>query len=210
MRKHIIFDFDGVLADSFDVFIESLIEVQPRYFAKRSKDVLENISKNIGLGTLGVAKDKFHDFTQDLRDCYVARKNKINLYHGVKDALVTMKDTGAELGIVSSNDVGLLWDILDRNGLSNHFEFVIGDVGLNRKNDTLASLDGKGVHLEESWYIGDTPHDIKSAKFANMFSAASCWGYTSRELMTKEGPDHYLDEPGQLVEIMEKIKSEQI
>lgn len=204
MKPHIVFDFDGVLADSFDVFIESLMEVQPRYFAKRSKDVLENISKNIGLGALGVAKDKFHDFTQDLRDCYVARKHRIELYHGVKEALCAMKDAGAFLGIVSSNDVKLLMDTLGRYGLSNHFEFVIGDVPLNGKNDTLAALDGKGVHLEESWYIGDTPHDIKSAKYANMLSAASCWGYTSRFLMEKESPDMCLDEPNQILNIIRK------
>lgn len=34
-----------ILADSFDVFIESLMDVQHRYFARRSKDILENISK---------------------------------------------------------------------------------------------------------------------------------------------------------------------
>lgn len=200
-NKHIVFDFDGVLADSFDVFMESLLEVQPKYFTKRSREVLVNISKNIGINNLGVKSDKFESFTQDLRDCYLARTSKIKLFPNVKETIETLTNNGNSVGIVSSNSKELVNNILEKNNITSHFEFIVGDIGLNGKDNALTSLAHNGVALEESWYIGDTPHDIKSAKHANMLSAASCWGYTSKELMEREYPDVCIHSPTDIIKL---------
>jgi hypothetical protein len=56
LPKYIAFDFYGVLADSFNVFLESLIKVLPSYFEKKYKLELIDISRNISLYTLDIEK----------------------------------------------------------------------------------------------------------------------------------------------------------
>ncbi|MBT6539618.1 MAG: HAD hydrolase-like protein [Francisellaceae bacterium] len=202
MQKYIVFDFDGVLADSFDVFLDSLIEVQPLYFEKKSKPELIDISRNIGLNTLDVEKETFIRFTKDLRDCYIAREKKIKLFGFTEKILSQISDKNIKMGIVSSNDIKLINTILKRYAVADMFEFVVGDIALNGKDKTLSRLNDIGVNLERSWYVGDTPHDIKSAKFAEMQSAAACWGYSSKSLLEKESPKICLTENMQILTLI--------
>jgi len=202
LQQYIVFDFDGVLSDSFDVFLESLIKVQPKYFTKKTKAELKNISRFVGLNALDVNADVFHDFTMDLRKAYVARAEQIGLYPNVCEMLAKLKEMDTKIGIVSSNDTSLIISILKKYNLEEDFDFIIGDINLNGKDKTLSELSQKGVALEKSWYIGDTPHDIRSAKFAGMKSVAACWGYSSNEMLLKESPDFCFSEVLQILSLI--------
>ena len=205
--KYMVFDFDGVLADSFEVFLDALINVQPKYFESKSKSELINISKNIGIDTLNVEREHFKKFTQDLRDFHIKGHERINLFKGAGNIVAEIKRRNINIGIVSFNDTNLIKRVLKRFNLDESFEFIIGDIKFNGKDRALTDLSQQGVDLENSWYIGDTPHDIKSAKSANMKSVAACWGYSSKNLLLKEFPEHCLVEISQIPKLVSTSNS---
>jgi phosphoglycolate phosphatase len=56
--------------------------------------------------------------------------------------------------------------------------------------------------VSEAYYIGDEVRDIAAAAHAGIRSIAVSWGYSDRETLAAERPDHLVDAPEELVRII--------
>ncbi|NCB43389.1 MAG: HAD family hydrolase [Clostridia bacterium] len=52
--------------------------------------------------------------------------------------------------------------------------------------------------------FGDDPNDIKASKKANVISVACLWGCNDINLLIKENPDHAIEQPFSIVELIDK------
>jgi phosphoglycolate phosphatase len=60
------------------------------------------------------------------------------------------------------------------------------------------------ISKEQSIFIGDSEVDIITAKNANLKSIGVTWGFRDRELLISHGADYIINEPNDLLTILER------
>jgi pyrophosphatase PpaX len=117
---------------------------------------------------------------------------------GIDGLLVSLKDEGRRLGIVTAKrraTVDLAFNVLP---LRHLFDTVVGgDETERHKPDPeplLLAAERLDVALETCAYVGDSPFDIRAAKAAHMYAIAVTWGgIHDRAKLEREQPDAIVD-----------------
>jgi phosphoglycolate phosphatase len=204
----LIFDFDGTLADTFWVVINTYNSMAPKYGAKTVApgDIakMQGMSYWKGFKQLGI---KWYTLPLMLREGRLRVKKVIHEappYPGLVDTLQELKEAGAEYGIVTSNNPNVVRAYLRDNDFPT-CDFIKGNQGLFTKHRAIKKM--AKAHLlkgEAVYYIGDEPRDIEAAKKAGVQSAAAAWGFASAERLKKDGPDLLLSKPEELVGLLNR------
>ena len=203
-QKLILFDFDGVVVDSLDVYegttVKCLAEIgQP--IVKNRNDYLDLYDDNFykSLVEKGVDLDAFMEASVDI----LAEVNydDMRLFDELVPVLARLH-TDNILVVISSSDSRDIDLIMKRYRISGYFEGILGsDVNLNKIKKILHAMDKFGIARENTYYVGDTIGDIKEAKAAGIKTIAVGWGWHSREKLAAVSPDYLIDYPEELLEI---------
>ncbi|MGH7733154.1 MAG: HAD family hydrolase, partial [Gemmatimonadales bacterium] len=59
-----------------------------------------------------------------------------------------------------------------------------------------------GGAAETTVYIGDSTHDMESGRAAGVRTAAVLWGPFTRADLAHTAPDHWLERPAELLELL--------
>ncbi len=145
--------------------------------------------------------NRLDDFIRNLIKYYsiYLESGKVNLYPNIVELLKILKKQGHMLGIVTGNvkEIGELK--LKKAGIDGFFEFgVFGDDSIERDNIVKIALDKaekrnfkfKG---DNAFVIGDTFHDISSAKNSNLVAIGVATGIFSKQQLKDAGADYVLD-----------------
>lgn len=208
MNKLVIFDFDGTIADSFRLAIESYQRLHIRLGLEAlAEDQFEHFrDHNVRhiLKELGVPLVKLPFLMRTARKTFYEHIHQIPLQHGLKDVLYTL-NSACRLGIVTSNASKNVNHFLRLHELEL-FEFV--------KAGGIHALFGKHVVIKkllintsishrDAIYIGDEVRDIEAARKSGLQVIAVTWGYNSKKALKQENPDYLVDNPQQLLSILE-------
>lgn len=177
MLKAVIFDFDGVIADSFSAVYS----------------IQKKIAATLGKGFRFKNHDEFKDlFTTDWRKFYIEvlgvdekdlpeagkifRKEMMKLLHdieifgGMKDVIINLH-TKYRVGIVSSNISDIVRTKLEQFEIADHVDFIVGGETGKLKPDPqplLQCIDALGAKPDEACFIGDSEDDIKTGRNAGV------------------------------------------
>jgi pyrophosphatase PpaX len=66
----------------------------------------------------------------------------------------------------------------------------------------LKALEQTGVTAPETLFVGDSTHDMRSGRAAGVVTAAALWGPYSRAQLEPTEPDLWLEESGDLLDIL--------
>lgn len=199
MIKYIVFDFDGTLANTFDLIKTIAIDEYSEY------DVDLELFKNEGakgmLKKLDIPRWKLPgmilNVTTKLRN-----SKDINLFPGIVDLLHTLKKD-YKIGILSSNSKEIINDTLKEYNIENLFEFVYSESSLFGKHVVLKRMCSKqNIDPLEVVYVGDEDRDIIAAKKVKIKIIAVTWGFNSKAKLSKEKPDYLVDLPMQIIEVI--------
>ena len=106
-------------------------------------------------------------------------------YPNVLTTLKTLKKRGYRLAIVTNKPYIFIEPILEKLGLSNFFELILGGDSLEKKKpDPMPLLyicQKLNIFPNESVMIGDSKNDILASKSANMDSIGVTYGYNYGE-----------------------------
>jgi HAD superfamily hydrolase (TIGR01549 family) len=212
----VLFDLDGTLIDSIELIRQSYEHTLRRHGREPEHDFWLS-----GLGR--PLKWQFAQFTEDEREieAMIATYRSFNLAHhdrmvqpfsGVREALETLVARGVKLGIVTSK----LRSGADR-GLSHcgfeagWFGAIVGadDVSAHKPDPApvLRALEMLASVPRRAVMVGDSPHDLASGRSAGTATAAVAWGPFSRELLLATRPDHWLETPAQIAELVPQGKT---
>jgi phosphoglycolate phosphatase len=202
MRKLLIFDFDGVVVDSLDVYegtVRSCLEKIGQHFIKTRTDFLALYEDNFyaSLAKRGVNMDAFMAAAVDI----LAQVNygDMKLYADLSPVLAKLQ-AGNILVIVSSSGSEDIHLILRLHQLQDYFQDVLGsDVHFSKKEKILQILAKYAIDKDNTYYIGDTTGDIKEARAVGIKTIAVTWGWHSREILAATRPDHLVDRPEELL-----------
>lgn len=201
MIKYIVFDFDGTLADTFDIIKTIALNEYSEY------DIDVELFKSEGargmLKKLNIPRWKLPgmilNVTSKLRN-----SKDIKLFPGMIDLLNNLK-VDYKIGIVSSSTSEIINNTLKEYNIENLFEFVYSESSLFGKHSVLKRMCSKhNIDPLEVIYVGDEDRDIIAAKKANIKTIAVTWGFNSKEKLSKENPDYLVDSPMQILEVFQE------
>jgi len=201
----IIFDFDGVLADSLYSFY-SLIKAGMKEIglSLTLKQYRNFFIGNVHQGFKSFINNKqkyisFMDFRKNNYDRYYYRKNReVKLFPGTS-SLVEKLSKKYILAIASSGRKNNIENLLDKNKIKNLFGLVLADSAFTKEGMIKEILNKFSAAPQEAIMISDTVGDVLIAKEIGLKTIAITWGFHSRKLLSSAQPDN-------IVKNMDKLK----
>ena len=213
--KAILFGFDGTLMDTNAIIIESWkhtfkeMNVRERSLEEITKTLGEPLTFTMGKlfpeADIPKAIETYRDFH---RDTFVEH---VELFDGMKELVVALKENGYKLGIVTSRKSWSTTKGLEKFGLDKYFDVVItADDTEKHKPDpepVYIALEKLGSKAEESIIIGDTRFDILCAKNAGLKSVLVDWSIAlpKEERIGENTPDYIIYEANELLALLNGI-----
>jgi phosphoglycolate phosphatase len=211
MKSLFLFDFDGVLVDSLDLYAEAVARCLERIgtpIVKNREDYLVLFDGNFyeSMMARGVDLTAFGQAAQEIlpRIDYDAMKP----FAGLIPVLEALQKEHS-LAVISSNGYRTIRAMLVRFGFAPYFMEIFGsDFLFSKKEKIDHALEKYGIPKEKAFYIGDTAGDIVEARAAGVRSVAVTWGWHDRERLVAVHPDFVIDTPEGLLSIDPAGKSD--
>jgi len=136
---------------------------------------------------------------------YERGRSQEHIVQEAVDALITAKRRGMKTALVTSKNDLELANSLPRLGISAYCDAIVGadQVAPNYKphpRPVLLALELLGIDdPAEAVLVGDSVHDMRSARAAGARTAAVLWGAASEASLRAEDPDFVIATPEELV-----------
>ena len=206
--KHIIFDFDGTIADSMKLSIELFNQAAHKYnFKTINEESFENLYKLSILEkckALNVSLTSIPRASMEITRSYNRLISFIPLIKGIKEVILDLKQRGYTLSIISSNAGDNIKKFLAINNI-DVFDHIYSAKNLFGKDKAISSFIKKNrFKREEAVYIGDEIRDVAACKANNIKVIAVAWGgFESLDMLTKAGADFMVSDPSEIFAIIQ-------
>lgn len=214
MKKAVIFDLDGTLADS----LESM-----------------QYCSNYAIGTCGfpeIPLEKFKIFVGDGAETLIRRclaysgdvegeyfekaflqyqmffkehcMYRVKPYDGICSMLEELKKNGIKIAVFSNKPHERTVDVVESLFGKGYFDEILGQSNKRPKKphpDGVFYLAEKmQVSMEDVVYVGDTNTDMMTGKSANAWTVGVLWGFRDREELEKFRADVIIDKPSDILQ----------
>jgi len=202
----VIFDFDGTIADTLSIVIKIANKFADHY--GYNKIPLSDLPKlrekkpSAVLRHLGISIFKLPLVVRKIR--FEMNKEIVNLktVADLRDTLLHIKENGRILGILTTNSRENVVEFLKKNDLEL-FDFVYSGRAVFGKSRLLKKMmKEKKIPRKDLVYVGDEIRDVEAAKKARIRVIAVSWGYNTKAALLKSHPDHIVEKPEDLQDII--------
>ena len=218
MKKTIttlLFDFDGTVFDT----VEGITKSIQYALRKHGRDAeLEELRCFAGpplvdkfMEVYEVSKEEAEQLVTDFRERYVP----IGVYEsspfpGIRELLEAVRAAGKKTAIATSKPQALAELLLQRAGLRDLFDVVVGSGG-GVNNDAKWQIVNRAMELcgskpEDCVLVGDTKYDVEGAKKCGIPCIGVRWGYAAEGELEAAGAAAIVETPGELERILRKDK----
>lgn len=175
--KAVIFDLDGTLIDSMEVWSK----IDEEYLGSFGYEVPKNLQEEITHLTLTETANYFKDRfkIQDDTKEIISTWNNMALHHysndiKLKDSVIPfldmLKDKGLKIALATSNSVPLLEAVLKNNNIYHYFDAITTTEEVKKAKDNpdiyLLSADKLNVSPKECLVFEDIVQAVKGAKLS--------------------------------------------
>lgn len=197
------FDFDGVIADSFDYNIGLMNRVAielglTELFCRATVSACDVMTWERVGAQCGVPESLSGLFCDRLFSLLRNVQPPVAVFDGMAEVLSVAKELGRVV-VVTSNFESLVTDVLRRNELMDRVERVFGVETSKDKTEKLQMAAAfAGVSCRKTVKIGDCVSDIQHARRAGTQVIAVSWGFHGRAQLVAAAPDAVADSPAEL------------
>jgi len=209
-QKLILFDFDGVIVDSLEVY-EAVVR---QCFERVGRPIIRNRGDFLAL-----YHDNFYREVEsrgiDINDFMAALAeirpqidtSLIQPYQMMASVLLELAERH-RLILISSNHEETIQILLTRMNVLGCFEIILGSNSLlNKTEKIIHAWNQSGVAKDQVYYIGDTTGDIREARRAGVRTVAVTWGWHNRETLKAVEPDFLIDTAHALLDLFQREAS---
>jgi phosphoglycolate phosphatase len=201
----IVWDFDGTLADTFDLTVSVYNDLALRHGLRpvESPASLRGLTTRAFLRRHNIPLLRLPRLLREHQAAARGRMGSVRLFDGVPDLLRRLRAGGCRLAVLSSNAAENIQGCLAANGVEGLFEFVVGYPRLFGKGVVLRRLlRREGLAPSRLLYVGDEVRDVRAASRAGVDSAAVSWGFQAPELLARLGPTYLWSDPGEALAVL--------
>ena len=216
MKKAVIFDLDGTLANT----IESLTYCGNRALRKFGLPEFEEADYKYFVGDGAAvlvrrALDKAGDtgliHFQEVFEEYSRLFEKDCMYHvkpyeGIRELLEELKKRQIRIAVLSNKAHENSIQVVETLFGAGYFDWVQGQMdGVPKKPDPAGvyQIQKKlGLPKEAFLYMGDTSVDMKTGKAAGMFTVGVLWGFRDRQELEENHADVIIERPAELLSLL--------
>lgn len=204
----VVFDFDGTIADTLSVVIRIANKFADHYGYKRiplsDLPKLREKKPSEVLRHLGISIFKLPIVVRKIRFEMNKEVAHLETAADLRNTLVKLKENGCIMGILTTNSRENVMEFLKNNNLEL-FDFVYAGRAMYGKGRLLKKLmKEKTIPHQDPIYVGDEIRDVEAAKKAGIRVIGVSWGYNSKDALQKAMPDHIVEKPEDLAEIILK------
>ncbi|KEK10066.1 HAD family hydrolase [Lysinibacillus sphaericus] len=204
--KHIIFDFDGTLADSTAVFASAWNTLAQKYKFKgielKEIDTLKKLSISERSKLFDFPMYKLPMILPQFYKLYRQSLNDVHLFEGMKEVLLEIDKRGYKIIIISSNSKDNILEFLKMNGIHCVADVLCSNRIFGKDKVMKKFLKESNVSATEVVYIGDEQRDIVACKKAGVPIIWVEWGYDAIEVIQNEEPEYKVATPEEILEII--------
>lgn len=205
--KHVIFDFDGTIADGLPVIIELAQEMVPGFdLSKDEIEKLRNMSARQVIKYSGIPYWKLLRMLVKGKKVFAQRIAEVTFFTGMPEVIEQLYKDGYQLSIVSSNSESTIRTMLKRNKIDEYITVIYGNLGLFSKSRAFKKvLKKQRADKTNTICVGDEVRDIEAAKKTGLPIASVTWGFNGKEILTKTKPTYLVDTPKQLLKVLQEF-----
>jgi phosphoglycolate phosphatase len=206
MKPHVVFDFDGTIANSRVVFIQCFNELAARYrFRTINEDniaSLKDLSMIERLRALKVPLFSLPFLSRKFLRSYHKHLHEIPFMPGMQELLQQLGEEGYEISILSSNSKKTIATFLASHSVTS-VSGIYSSQKLFRKEKLLARfIKKKSIHGEDLIYVCDELRDVNACRKAAITAVWVSWGFEQIEVFGKEQLRYVAHTPSQLHQII--------
>lgn len=207
MIKNVIFDFDGVLADTFPFAVKAAMEINEELkllsAEKINPEEFRSLDMKNFIEEFKISKIKLLFFLIKYRKKLLKEIENTPTFNDLPAVLKNLKAKGYKLGIVTSSPKKIVQKFLNLNNLEL-FDFIFSTLSLFHKEKTLLyALKKQNLKKDETIYVGDETRDIKAARAAGLKIVSVTWGYNFESKLAEYKPDFIINRPQELLDLLQ-------
>lgn len=221
MRKAILFDLDGTIADTIPAICEGINRTM------RKRGYPEHTEKEIlGFINHGARELIRRAMPEELRDNDALVDEVLSeydreysgvfhitdrTYEGMAELIAELHATGYAIGILSNKQDRFVKELAERILLPDSWDVAQGVIPgkPTKPHPYLATLvcEALGVSPSQCVVVGDSHVDIDTAKNASMAHIGVSWGFRDEEFLRSHGATQIAHTPAELLEIIEAMRA---
>ena len=209
----ILFDFDGVLADTLDDMLNFAQEVCIELGVNRiptpaDLDTLETMSFVEYGRQLGVPPALANEFANRCLKRFIERSQPPKIFMGMAQ-VVGKLSAHHTIAIVTGNTTRAVENFLIENDIRQCISaiFAVDQPG-SKVYKILKAKNQLATAKDNVYYVGDAVSDIHAARQASVKSVAVGWGHQSLSKLAKAEPDHVVHSPQEIIAVFQKTEGE--
>lgn len=194
--KCVLFDLDGTLIDTVELILTSMRHTTETVLGEALPD--DVLMRDVGIPLATQLEAFSAERVDELITVYREHNWRVHddlvkEYPGVTETLVSLRDRGLAMGVVTSKMGVSARRGLALFGLDEYLPVIVAcdDVDKHKPlpDPLLHAAAMLGMSADECAYVGDSPYDMAAARAAGMISIAATWGVFSRGVLEAESPD---------------------
>jgi phosphoglycolate phosphatase len=199
-EKIVMFDFDGVIADSWcaqkGAFVDALRSCGLHEIATSAtfRDLLD-ANWFEALLEAGVPEEVVLEIEQGF-----GAGPTPELFPGMAEVIERLAEAHPVV-VITSSDTSDVERILQERQVRGVVEVIGGDVEPSKTRKIRSVRRRFGEH-REAWYVCDTTGDVAEAKAAGACTVGASWGWHGEERLLLAGPDRMARRPSDLLDLL--------
>lgn len=210
--KGVVFDLDGTLTNSVDIYFEVLSRVlSSAGIDVRKQELFETLAqgrdpwKELIPGTSEAREKQINEFRLEMLEGYREAYKQIRPLPGTETVLRAMRALGLKLGIVTDSEALALRTLIAWEIFSCFDAIITRDDGFPRKPDPSGVLRCLGlmcVDPANALMIGDSVLDVRAGKKAGALTVGVLTGLGNKRLMEAATPTALIEKLSDLPELI--------
>ena len=202
--KGLLFDFDGVIVDSFEILYQSVLEAF-------NKDISRDEYRKFYEGDVLASAKKLHNGTKmvgkgtPVFSRYIPRLYELHPVDGIADTLSNLSES-YQITIVTSCLGDVVETFLKMHNLERTIHSIYGSDFHPDKHEKMHIVFEKyGLDPQKTLYVTDTLGDLRVAERVGIRGIGVTWGFHDRETLEKGKYLKIVDTPDQLKNEIDSI-----
>lgn len=209
----ILFDFDGVLADTLEDALNFGREACTQMGFERNPtpadlDALETMAVPDYGYQLKLPAQHIDEFVTRYLQMFTQKPYPPRLFQGM-ELVIADAARYHKIAIVTGNTTPAVEAFLKEYKLREYIKLVIGaEYKISRAEKIGFALRQLGRLDEIVYMIGDSVSDIRAARETSIKSIAAGWGHQTPARLLAERPDHLVNSPQELRELIKNLEQD--